>query len=68
MVDTARDQLVANCCRQLVRRPRDLGLATQSLDDTAVLFATLVDAAVQRAERRHVPAAEARFPVSARWR
>ena len=59
VVDTARDNVVANCCRQLVRRPRDLGLATQSLDDTAVLFATLVDAAVQRAERRHVPAADA---------
>jgi len=59
VVDVARDQLVANCCRQLVRRPRDLGLATQSLDDTAALFATLVDAAVQRAERRQVPAAEA---------
>jgi hypothetical protein len=35
-----------------VRRPRDLGLATQSLHDTAELFATLVDAALQRAERR----------------
>jgi hypothetical protein len=52
-IDTFRDQLVANCCRQLVRRPRDLGLATQSLHDTAELFATLVDAALQRAERRH---------------
>jgi len=59
VIDAARDQLVANCCRQLVRRPRDLGLATQSLDDTAVLFATLVDAAVQRAERPFVPPAEA---------
>jgi hypothetical protein len=55
-VDLARDQLVANCCRQLVRRPRDLGLATQSLHDTAELFATMVDAALQRAERR--PAVE----------
>ena len=45
-----------------MRRPRDLGLATQSLDDTAVLFATLVDAAVQRAERRHMPAVEASLP------
>ena len=25
VVDTARDSVVANCCRQLVRRPRDLG-------------------------------------------
>ena len=41
-----------NCCRQIVRRPRDLGLATQSLHDTAELFATMVDAALQRAERR----------------
>jgi hypothetical protein len=54
-VDPARDQLVANCCRQLVRRPRDLGLATQSLRDTAELFATLVDSALQRADRRHTP-------------
>jgi hypothetical protein len=51
-VDVSRDQLVANCCRQLVRRPRDLGLATQSLHDTAELFATLVDSALLRAERR----------------
>jgi hypothetical protein len=51
-VDTVRDQLVASCCRQLVRRPRDLGLATQSLHDTAELFAGMVDAALQRAERR----------------
>src|SRR5262245_47028778 len=61
VVDVARDNLVANCCRQLVRRPRDLGLATQSLDDTAVLFATMVDAAVQRAERRQA-SAEASLP------
>ncbi len=54
----ARDQQVANCCRQLVRRPRDLGLATQSLHDTAELFATMVDAALQRAERRHPLALE----------
>jgi len=58
MVDTGRDNQVAASCRQIVRRPRDLGLATQSLDDTAVLFATMVDAAVQRAERRHVPVVE----------
>lgn len=54
-VDLARDVAVANCCRQLVRRPRDLGLATQSLHDTAELFASLVDAALQRAERRRAP-------------
>jgi hypothetical protein len=54
-VDAARDQQVANCCRQLVRRPRDLGLATQSLHDTAELFATLVDSALLRAERRPAP-------------
>jgi len=54
-VDLARDVTVANCCRQLVRRPRDLGLATQSLHDTAELFASLVDAALQRAERRPAP-------------
>lgn len=53
--DPARDQLVVSCCRQLVRRPRDLGLATQSLHDTAELFATLVDAALVRAERRPTP-------------
>ncbi len=51
VVDPARDEVVANCCRQLVRRPRDLGLATQSLHDTAELFATLIDAALQRADR-----------------
>jgi hypothetical protein len=54
VVDEARDHVVANCCRQLVRRPRDLGLATQSLHDTAELFATMIDAALQRAERRPV--------------
>lgn len=54
-IDPARDEQVANCCRQLVRRPRDLGLATQSLHDTAELFATLVDAALLRAERRPEP-------------
>ena len=51
-VDAARDEVVVNCCRQLVRRPRDLGLATQSLHDSAELFATLVDSALQRAARR----------------
>jgi hypothetical protein len=54
VVDPARDVLAANCCRQLVRRPRDLGLATQSLRDTAELFATMIDAALLRAERRPV--------------
>ena len=49
---STRDQQMVNCCRQIVRRPRDLGLATQSLHDTAELFATMVDAALQRAERR----------------
>ena len=49
---------MAACCRQIVRRPRDLGLATQSLDDTAVLFANMVDAAIQRAGRRRVPMVE----------
>jgi hypothetical protein len=58
IVDSVRDNQVAACCRQIVRRPRDLGLATQSLDDTAVLFATMVDAAVQRAQRRRVPVVE----------
>jgi hypothetical protein len=58
MIDLARDTQVANCCRQIVRRPRDLGLASQSLHDTAELFATMVDAALLRADRRIVPAAE----------
>ena len=52
VIDATRDQQMVNCCRQIVRRPRDLGLATQSLHDTAELFATMVDAALQRAERR----------------
>jgi hypothetical protein len=52
VVDIVRDSQVANCCRQLVRRPRDLGLATQSLHDTAELFATMVESALLRAERR----------------
>ena len=55
-VDSVRDGKVATCCRQIVRRPRDLGLATQSLHDTAELFAMMMDAALQRAERRHVAA------------
>jgi hypothetical protein len=50
-VDPSRDSQVVACCKQLVRRPRDLGLATQSLRDTAELFASMVDAALQRAER-----------------
>jgi hypothetical protein len=51
-VDSARDSQVVNCCQQIVRKPRDLGLATQSLHDTAELFATMIDAALLRAERR----------------
>jgi len=57
-VDLARDSQVAVCCRQIVRRPRDLGLATQSLHDTAELFAMMVDAALQRAERRQTAVAD----------
>lgn len=53
-VDLVRDAQVATCCRQIVRRPRDLGLATQSLHDTAELFAMMVDTALQRAGRRQV--------------
>jgi hypothetical protein len=61
VVDAARDSEVVSCCRHLVRRPRDLGLATQSLHDTAELFATMVDAALQRSERRpELPAETAR--------
>ncbi len=48
--DGLRDQHVARCCRQIVRRPRDLGLATQTLRETAELFASMVDAALQRIE------------------
>jgi hypothetical protein len=48
----ARDRQMVEGCRQIVRRPRDLGLATQSLHDTAELFATMVDSALLRAERR----------------
>jgi len=58
LVDVERDSQVANCCRQIVRRPRDLGLATQSLHDTAELFAMMVDAALQRAERRQAMAVD----------
>src|SRR4051812_18970195 len=58
-IDPARDAHVANCCRQIVRRPRDLGLASQSLHDTTELFATMVDSALQRAERHQLQAAEA---------
>jgi hypothetical protein len=57
--DDLRDQHVARCCRQIVRRPRDLGLATQTLRDTAELFATMIDAALQRVERRYDIAPEA---------
>ena len=55
VVDAGRDNQFAACCRQVVRRPRDLGLATQSLQVTMELFATMLDAALQRVERRHVP-------------
>jgi hypothetical protein len=58
MVQPVRDQTVVNCCRQIVRKPRDLGLATQSLHDTAELFGTMLDAALQRAERRQSMAVE----------
>jgi hypothetical protein len=52
VVDIARDNRVTTCCRQIVRRPRDLGLATQSLRDSAELFASMVEAALQRADWR----------------
>jgi hypothetical protein len=52
VVDIARDTQVSDCCRQIVRRPRDLGLATQSLHCAAALFATMVDAAIERSEIR----------------
>ena len=58
VIDASRDQQMVNACRQIVRRPRDLGLATQSLHDTAELFATMVDAALQRAERRTLASPE----------
>jgi hypothetical protein len=58
LVEDGRDAHVTNCCRQIVRKPRDLGLATQSLHDTAELFATMFDAALQRAERRQHPATD----------
>ena len=58
VIDAARDLQVVNSCRQIVRRPRDLGLATQSLHDTAELFGTMVDAALQRAERRPITTPE----------
>jgi hypothetical protein len=65
VVDASRDAQVANCCRALVRRPRDLGLATQSLHDTAELFATMLDAALQRAERRPEMPTETALPSRA---
>ena len=58
IVSPARDNAVANCCRQIVRRPRDLGLATQSLHDTAELFGAMLESALVRAERRHPTAVE----------
>ena len=64
VIDPTRDQQMMNCCRQIVRRPRDLGLATRSLHDTAELFATMVDAAMQRAERRPMMAPESAVAIS----
>lgn len=58
LIDSARDAHVDACCRHIVRRPRDLGLATQSLHDTAELFTTVIDAALQRAERRPLAASD----------
>ena len=58
VADPARDLQVATACRQAVRRPRDLGVATQSLNVTMELFSSMVDAALQRAERRPAPAIE----------
>jgi hypothetical protein len=58
VADPVRDHQVASACRQAVRRPRDLGVATQSLNVTMELFATMVDSALQRAERRLSPAVE----------
>ncbi len=66
VVNVARDLQMVNCCRQIVRRPRDLGLATQSLHDTAELFATMVDAALQRAERRPLAAPESAVAAGGR--
>jgi hypothetical protein len=51
-IDVVRDSVVAHHCDKVIRRPRDLGLATQSLHYTAVLFATMMDAALERAETR----------------
>lgn len=52
LIDPSRDRQVETCCRLIVRRPRDLGLATQCLHDTTELFVSMMDAALQRAERR----------------
>lgn len=52
--DELRDQHVARCCRQLIRRPRDLGLATQTLRETAELFASMVEAALRRIDSGYV--------------
>lgn len=56
--DPLRDAQVAAACRQAVRRPRDLGAVTQSLNVTMELFSTMVESALQRADRRHEPAME----------
>ena len=58
VVDAGRDNQFASCCLKLVRRPRDLGLATQSLHDTTELFSTMLDAALQRVERRRAAPVE----------
>lgn len=58
IVDASRDQQFTQCCLRLVRRPRDLGLATQSLHDTTELFATMLDAALQRVEHRRTAPVE----------
>lgn len=52
IVDVVRDAVVTQHCDHVIRRPRDLGLATQCLRYTAVLFATMLDAALERAELR----------------
>ena len=66
VIDLVRDNQVVTCCRQIVRRPRDLGLATQSLHDTAELFAMMADAALQRAERTGVQAPAERAALAGR--
>ena len=53
VVDVARDQQVVQSAAGRSCAGRAIwGLPTQSLHDTAELFATMIDAALQRAERR----------------